>query len=158
MAVDPVYVFAPVKESSPAPVFVKAPAPLITPENARDWPASTSKTPPLLPKTNASDASPDEDTAKESVPLSRLNDEPEPSASVLAIRSVPSVTEVCPEYVLDPLNVRTPLPVFVNEPVPETTPENSVLLLSPPTDNVNDPSLIAPLPPIDPTVSSAPIS
>ena len=50
------------------------------------------------------------------------------------------------------------MPRFVKPPAPDITPENSVLLLSPPTDNVDDPRLIDPLPAIDPTASSAPTS
>ena len=82
------------------------------------------------------------------------------AVSVLSLRlpltvSVPASIRVGPLYVLDPLNVSVPLPLFLFPPVPEITPENVVFAFRPPLVSSELPRLIAPDPSIDPTVSSA---
>lgn len=49
--------------------------------------------------------------------------------------------------------MRVPEPVLVNPPVSEITPEKVVEELSPPAVKVPEPSVIAPAPAIEPTVS-----
>ena len=58
---------------------------------------------------------------------------------------------------MEPESVSVPAPVLTSAPpVPEIRPENVVDVASPPAVRVPDPSVIAPAPAIDPTVSDTP--
>ena len=77
-----------------------------------------------------------------------------PSAVLLAARSAPELTVVEPVYEFAPDSVSVPEPVFVIAPVPLTIPLNDVLELSPPLVSVAEPSVMLPVPAIEPTVSA----
>src|SRR5262249_57294425 len=66
--------------------------------------------------------------------------------------SVPALTAVAPEYELLPKSVSAPAPILVNPPLPETPPENVVLVLSLPVVSVAEPRVTLPAPASDPMV------
>ena len=146
----------PANDSSPEPILVNEPIPLIGASKDSNRPSSTSITPPLPPKVNESDGSIAVETEKDRVPLSRANAVLDPSASASSIRSIPSTTDTGPEKVLTPLSVSLPLPAFVNPPVPDITPLNVVSAPDAPAVSWFAPKLIDPFPAIDPKASSAP--
>ena len=55
---------------------------------------------------------------------------------------------------LAPESVHAPVPVLVTLPPPESTPEKLVVVLLPPADSAALPSVMLPVPAMEPTVSA----
>ena len=88
------------------------------------------------------------------VPPLRVSEEEAPRALLAPSLRVPALTVVVPAVRPSvPDMMRVPVPFLTMLPVPERVPENVVEVLSPPAPRLPEPSVMAPAPAIEATVS-----
>ena len=149
----PVNVFVAVRTASPDPVFARFPLPEMTPATVSVLPLAT-ETELDVPVASA------KGLLESRLSVSVAESVPPLSVSVAGARSVaseiatvPALTVSAPVCELLPESVSVPLPCLVKLPLlPDITPEY-VVSPEPPAINVPEPSVIAPEPEIDATVS-----
>src|SRR5262245_7891751 len=150
IVVAPEYVSVPVRVRAPLPILVSPPVPAIVPASVALLPLVSNVPPPELSVTARLVVKP-ERNCKAPPPKAR------PPALLPRLLSaetatVPALIVVPPEHVLVPDSVIVPVPILAGPPVPESVPENAVLVLSLPVVSVAEPSVTAPAPASEPMV------
>src|SRR5262249_22803770 len=139
IAVPPVYVLTPLSVSVPPPLLMTPPVPPIVPANVALVLLASDAPPPALSVELRIEAKPARNCSVPQPKVSPLEAAPKLASVVTA--SVPALIAVPPVYVLTPLSVSVPPPVLISPPVPDTIPENVVLVLSPPAVSAAAPSV-----------------